>query len=70
MAVENDPYEAGKDGENGGSADAAGREPCVDCRCPADHHQPVCVAIIGANDGRRYCGCIAYRAPAAPSLRR
>lgn len=37
-------------------------EPCTGCGCPADHHQPVCMAIIGG-DGPRYCGCPSYLSP-------
>lgn len=45
-------------------------EPCADCGCPGDHHQPVCVAHTTRNGRPEYCLCPAYRAsvPQQPDL--
>lgn len=56
-------------------------EPCADCGCPGDVHQPVCVGIVerwqpvrigtvtvAGIRRREYCGCPAYRAVEAQQV--
>lgn len=43
-------------------------EPCVDCGCPGDAHQPVCVGHKTRNGRTEYCTCPAYRAIAPQQI--